>query len=394
MDVQADGNDSLSVSYETGGVVVEKPFAPWCSEVIFVEARVSGHATHADATDFTLSVSGIGEIPCQWMNSSGGGIHLVRFMLSPTGSDIRLAVKFRDKVIHSLATAIPFLDRSAFLRQLRVALPTVSCHMQGGTIACKTFVSSQARTLVATCELASAAGLAPLRELEPETRLLSRDGDIVDRWAVRLSNAQASGTMALVSTVLEGVPKKPGSWDVAWAAGEIELERSNIRSCNLPAFVRSLRMAPPRYFHKGASGACFILDCPVRLKKNELLGPVFGIQSSLAGIAGQLPVTIEALPKTGEPFPLHSNALIITDGLNLLAPGMLNADQIGQILGFRLMYRKQVLQACPADPRPAVRISSEGGFESPVSLGWTRESENQLRLLMDTLAARDQASRD
>ena len=69
---------------------------------------------------------------------------------------------------------------------------------------------------------------------------------------------------------------------------------------------------------------------------------------------------------------------------------MLDAGELGKILGFRLMYRKQVLQACPADPRPTVRISSEGGFDSPVSLGWTLESENQLQLLMDTLSAKNQ----
>jgi hypothetical protein len=54
------------------------------------------------------------------------------------------------------------------------------------------------------------------------------------------------------------------------------------------------------------------------------------------------------------------------------------------------MYRKQVLQACSSDPQPSVRISSEGGFDAPVGLGWNSESENQLLMLMQTLTSRTQ----
>jgi hypothetical protein len=69
---------------------------------------------------------------------------------------------------------------------------------------------------------------------------------------------------------------------------------------------------------------------------------------------------------------------------------MLGSDEVAQILGFRLMYRKQVLQACSSDPQPSVRISSEGGFDAPVGLGWNSESENQLLMLMQTLTSRTQ----
>jgi len=392
VDVQKDAKDALTISYETGGLVVKKPFAPWCAEWISVEARVSGQAETAQASDFVLSVSEIGEIACQQFSPGEGGVHLARFRFEPTGGEISFVVKFRDKALHSRPTVIPFLDRSAYIRQLNLLMPTVSCQFHGETVACKTYVSSQARNLVATCALVSEAGLAPLREFEPETRLLISEENLVDRWAIRLSNSQASGARALVSTVLDGVPKRAGSWDVVWAASEFELGRAEIAACHLSTFIKSLRMAAPRYFHKNASGGCSLLDSPVKLKKNEMLGPVFGIQSSLSGIAGQLPVTIEAIPKTGDPISLQVNTLMITDGFNLLAPGMLDASEVGKILGFRLMYRKQVLQACPADSRPAVRISSEGGFDSPVSMGWTRESENQLRLLMDTLSSRNEAS--
>ena len=390
MDVQKDAKDALVISYEAGGIVVKKPFAPWCAEWITVEARLSGQAEVAQASDFVLSVSDFGDVACQQFSPGEGGVHLARFRLAPTGKDISCVVKFRGKALHSRPNVIPFLDRSAYLRQLNLLFPTVSCQFHGETVACKTYVSSQARNLVATCALVSEAGLAPLRELEPETRLMLSEENLVDRWAIRLSNAQASGTRALVSTVLDGVPKRAGSWDVVWGAGSLELGRAEISACHLSTFIKSLRMAPPRYFHKNSAGVCTLLDSPVKLKKNEMIGPVFGIQSSLAGVAGQLPVTIEAIPKTGEPVSLQVNTMMITDGFNLLAPGMLDAGELGKILGFRLMYRKQVLQACPADPRPTVRISSEGGFDSPVSLGWTLESENQLQLLMDTLSAKNQ----
>ena len=151
MDVQKDAKDALIISYEAGGIVVKKPFAPWCAEWITVEARLSGQAEVAQASDFVLSVSDFGDVACQQFSPGEGGVHLARFRLAPTGKDISCVVKFRGKALHSRPNMIPFLDRSAYLRQLNLLFPTVSCQFHGETVACKTYVSSQARNLVATC---------------------------------------------------------------------------------------------------------------------------------------------------------------------------------------------------------------------------------------------------
>lgn len=384
--------EALSVFYEMGGLHVRRQVAPWCADAIWVEARVTGQQAGAKQADFTLHGDAVGEVPCTRFVPRDGGIHLARFRIDPPRRDCSFTVRFRGKALYSNPTVVPHLDRESFLGQVNVHFPTVYCQLHGETVSCARFVTSQTRNLVASCALVSEAGLAPLRELEPEVRLMFGEEAMIDRWPIRLSNAQATQTRAIVSMVLDGIPKRAASWDVVWATGESRMAKFEVASYPLTAFIKSLRMGAPRYFHKSATGACSVLDGPVKLKRGELLGPVFAIQSNLQGIAGQLPVVIEAIPKTGEPVPIHVNTMTITDGVNLLAPGMLPCDEINQLIGFRLMYRKQVLQACPADPRPGVRISSEGGFEAPIGLGWTMESENQLRLLLDTLSSQNRAA--
>ena len=81
VDVQKDAKDALVISYEAGGIVVKKPFAPWCAEWITVEARLSGQAEVAQASDFVLSVSDFGDVACQQFSPGEGGVHLARFRL-------------------------------------------------------------------------------------------------------------------------------------------------------------------------------------------------------------------------------------------------------------------------------------------------------------------------
>ncbi len=390
-EIKPDARDALTVSYETGGVRVRRAVIPWCTEAVLAEARLSGQANDILATDFTLGIEGRGDISAHQITPVEGGVSLAHFRFQPNfGQNMSLTVKFRGKALHARATVVPYLTREAFLAQLNVFLPTVSAQLHGETVACRGYVASQSKNLVATCALVSEAGLAPVRELDLETRLMVSEEILIDRWPIKLSNHQASGTRALVTTVLDGVPRRTGHWSIGWHSLDHTLSQNSLMAYGLPAFIRSLRMSPVRYFHQSASGIYSALESPVKLKKNEMLGPVFSIQSNLPGIAAQLPVIIEAIPKTGEPFTLKETTITITDGINLLAPGMLGSDEVAQILGFRLMYRKQVLQACSSDPQPSVRITSEGGFDAPVGLGWNSESENQLLMLMQTLTSRTQ----
>jgi hypothetical protein len=265
-ETKPDAKDALTVSYETGGVRVRRPCIPWCTEAVLAEARLSGQANDITAADFSLAIEGREEIPAHEISRADGGVSLAHFRFQPTfGQNMALTVKFRGKALHSRATQVPYLTREAFLAQLNVFLPTISAQLHGETVACRGYVASQSRNLVATCALVSEAGLAPVRELELETRLMVSEEILIDRWPIKLSNLQASGTRALVTTVLDGVPRRTGNWSVGWHSLDHTLSQNNLMAYGLPTFIRSLRLAPARYFHQSASGIYSALEHPVKL---------------------------------------------------------------------------------------------------------------------------------
>ena len=75
---------------------------------------------------------------------------------------------------------------------------------------------------------------------------------------------------------------------------------------------------------------------------------------------------------------LLEQEVLVTDGPTMVAPGTLDAADLGQVSGFELLAKGQPLGVLPLCPAPTATFTSEGGFKAPHEFPWSAAAEEEL----------------
>ena len=78
-----------------------------------------------------------------------------------------------------------------------------------------------------------------------------------------------------------------------------------------------------------------------------------------------------------EPVVLEQN-VVITDGPTMVAPGTLDAADLGQVTAFELHLKEQVLGTLSTSPIPVASFTGEGGFKPSPDFSWSAAADEEL----------------
>ena len=108
-------------------------------------------------------------------------------------------------------------------------------------------------------------------------------------------------------------------------------------------------------------------------------GPCFLVASQERGAAGLCRLTLFATtPGEGDPIPLASENVLVTDAPTAFAPGRFAATDITRVGAFELRLNDRVLGTASLSPVPPATLNAEGGFKPPPNFTWTTAAEEEL----------------
>jgi hypothetical protein len=383
---------ALHASYEKAGLVIHDQPIPWNAEAVLVEAQMRLSAnTGRRKADFQLCVPGQDPYPAENLRRQDGGEdrYRVAFRLPPPGVATTAELHFRDHVLGQVA--LPFLSRDEFLGNLRLQMPTLFVRLGAETVACQTFVSSQCKGLLASAVLNSPTSLVPLLDMDLQVEFRCERSGTATRVPACLCSSQLAGRQALVSVVPRRYPRRLGTWTATWQLANRTLASQRVRGISQHHFQRSLRISDTRFVVQTKEGVRLMRQVPP-LEKDGRVGPCFLVSSGEPGMAGQCRLQVAAqVPGAVAPPLLLEQEVLVTDGPTMVAPGTLEAGDLGQVSGFELTIPSArrpggkvlgVLSLCPA---PTATFNSEGGFKPPHDFTWSAAAEEEMNERLNRL---------
>jgi hypothetical protein len=372
---------ALHYSYERAGLDLPDQPIPWNAEGVRVEALVRlPPSIGRRKGDFSLRVLGGEMVPAEHLRRAedqGDDLYRVTFRLPPPKAALMVEVLFRDRILGQVR--LPFLTREEFLEGLRLELPTLFVRLGEESVACKTFVSSQCRGLIATAILSSPTSLAPILDLDLQVEFRSEREGTVFRVPACLSCSQLTGRTALLSVVPPRHPKRMGMWTVTWLVGDRELARQRIRGISQRQFQRSLRISDSRFVVQKDKGEFHSTLQPPALEAGTRIGPCFLVASSEPGMAGLCRLHISAQVSGAiQPPLLLEQRVRISDGPTMVVPGTLDAADLEQVSGFEVRVSGRSLGVLSLCPVPEATFTGEGGFKPPSDYTWSAAAEEEM----------------
>ena len=175
--------------------------------------------------------------------------------------EFRLPVPVRTQTaeIRSRGTSIsqvtlPLLREADFLQHLTVDMPTVGVVLGEETVACQSYVVTQAKGAVASAVLSSATSLVPLVHLQPTLEVQVEDRTAPLRLPLTLSGKQLAARQALVSAAIPKTSLKH-NWTAAWVvAGRVLAQQDSATGSARLLRWRLLRLIGVRYLVEGPDG--------------------------------------------------------------------------------------------------------------------------------------------
>ena len=174
-------------------------------------------------------------------------------------------------------------------------------------------------------------------------------------------------------------PKGLGGWSVVWRAGGRDLAAR--RAKRFPPGASRIRFASrmpdsssrKRPASRGSCGAAPAASAVDRF------GPCFLVASQERGAAGLCRLTLFATtPGEGDPIPLASENVLVTDAPTAFAPGLFAATDMTRVGAFELRLNDRVLGTASLSPVPPATLNAEGGFKPPPNFTWTTAAEEEL----------------
>jgi hypothetical protein len=370
---------ALHYSYEKAGLTIHDQPIPWNAEAVLVEAllRLPPGAGRRKG-DFFIRLPGQAPVPAEQLRrQEGDDRYALLFRLPAPTATAAAEILYRN---HALGrVTLPFLGREEFLQSLRLQLSTLFVRIGAENVACQTFVASQCRSLLASAVLFSPTSLAPVLDMDLQVEFRCERGGAAHRTPVRLSSSQLAGRQALLTVTPRRHPRRVGSWTATWMLGDRPLASQRLRSISLRQFHRSLRLSDTRFVVQTDLGPVRLARQAPPIQGKTRVGPCFLVSSSEPGMAGLCPVRVIAqVPGAVQPPLLMEQEVLITDGPTMVAPGTLDAADLGQVTGFELSVRGRPLGVLSLCPAPTAAFTSEGGFKPPHDFSWTAAAEEEM----------------
>ncbi len=371
---------ALHYSFEKAGLVLHDQPIPWNAEAVLVEASL--RLPTADVrrpADYLLLVPERDPVVAEGVRKQEGDDaqrYSVTFRLPPPPRTQTVTLQWRGQDLGQLE--LPLLSREQFLEGLRLQLPTLYVRLGSESIACKTFVPSQCKGLLASALLTSPTSLAPLADINLAVEFKS-ESDPAQRVAVRFNSSQLASRQALFTVTPLRHPRKLGTWTASWLLAERELARQEVKGISLRHFQRSLRVSGTRYVLQGPNGAVSLARTLPPPEQRGRVGPCFLVCSREAGMAGVCTLRVAALVSGAvRPPLLWEQEVLVSDGPILVAPGTLEAAELAQVHAFDLTMQGRSLSQLPLTPAPAATFTSEGGFRAPGEFTWSSAADDEL----------------
>lgn len=369
---------SMYYSSEKAGLVLQNQPIPWGAESVVVEALIRPPSSARKKIDYTLHLPGSDPIPAESIRKDeGSDKYRLFFRFAPPTATTTAQLFWRQHPMGKID--LPVLTPDEFVRDLRIHLPTVFVQIAGQNIAAQTFVANQCKALTATAIVRSSTGLAPLLDLGLRAIFRWERSGRADEVAAPLVASQLTGKEAIVSVSPPKLPRKAGEWSIAWKLGDHLLSQQRIRAVSPATFLKSLRIVDTRFIVDAEkSGMRFARQLPpvAELRK---AGPCFLVSSREPGMAGLATLHITAQVNGSIQSPLMlEQATLVTDGPTPVAPGLIDAVELAQVIAFELRLKKRLLGSLPLNPVPAATLTGEGGFKAPTDFLWNNVAEEDL----------------
>jgi hypothetical protein len=369
---------ALHFSYEKAGLVIADQPIPWNAEAVVVEAALHLPPSARRKDDFSLRCSHWRQpIPADSLrrDEQDQRYHLF-FRLPPPTHTLVVELCFRERTLETLM--LPTLTAAEFLAGLRIQLPTLSALLGGQAVACQTFVATQCQGLYANAVLASPTSLVPLTDLDVRVRFQHERVPEPRSVAVPVSSSQLAGRTALLAATPGKIGRRQGTWTATWSVGEQVLATQRVRGIGIKTFQRSLRVCDTRVIVDTGAGLQVRRQTPP-LAEVRRLGPCFLVASREPGMAGLCRLEVLAqIPGAVQAPIVMEQELLLTDGPTPFAPGLLLANELGQVSAFELRHKKLVLGTLPLCPAPAATFTSEGGFKPAPDFAWSAAADEEL----------------
>jgi hypothetical protein len=369
---------ALHYSYEKAGLTLNDQPIPWNAEAVLVEASLRLPAAARHRADYQLRLPNSTCVLAENLRrEESGDRYRLFFRVPPLTQSSTVEVLWRNVSLGQLT--LPYLGREEFLQQLRLLMPTLFVRLGDQTVACQTFVATQCKGLLASAVLASPTSLVPLLDLGLQVEFRSERGGVVQAVPAQLSSSQLSGRQALITLVPRRFPKRMGSWQATWMAGDYPLCTQRIRAISQRTFQRSLRISDTRFVVQTEKEGCQLRRQVPPLSAGDRVGPCFLVSSREPGMAGtcKLQVRAQVPGAVQQPLLMEQEALI-TDGPTMFAPGTLEHADLAQVTAFELKLKSHLLGAVSLSPAPSATFNNEGGFKAPESFIWTAAAEEEL----------------
>ncbi len=380
---------ALHYSYEKAGLTIHDQPIPWNAEAVLVEAILRFQAsTPRKKTDFQLHVPGQPPVTAESLRrQEAESLHRVFFRFAPPQETVTAELFCRTSRLGQLA--LPVLSRDEFLDQLRLQMPTTFVRLDNQSVACQTFVATQCKGLMTSAVLTSPTSLVPLLDLGLQVEFRSERGGAVHTVPAQLNSSQMAERQALITVVPQRFPRRIGSWTITWKLGERALATQRIRAISQRTFQRSLRVSDTRFVVKTVKGKVSVTRQMPLLEEVERAGPCFLVSSREPGMAGSCRLEVRVQVNGGVQSPVVlDQEVLITDGPTMVAPGTLDALELGQVTAFDLMMKSAQLGTLSTSPIPVATFNSEGAFKASPDFTWSNAADEELterlnRLLED-----------
>jgi hypothetical protein len=370
-------SQAVSYSFEKAGLTLHNQPIPWNAEAVLVEAQLYAKDQARRKADYSLRLTGQASLPADSLRrDETDGRYRLFFRFPPPRTTTTAELLWKGHTLGQLT--LPIIDAATFVAGLRLQLPTLAVRLGEQSVACQTFVATQCKGLVASAVLVSPTSLAPLADLGLHVEFrCEREGTMFD-VPVPLSSTQLAGRQAVVTAVPPRFPRRIGSWTATWRVADQVLAAQRVRAISQKTFLRSLRVSDTRFVVETKEGVTLRRQVPPPGEAVRV-GPCFLVSSREPGMAGLCKLQVHAqVPGAIAPPLLLEQALLVTDGPTIFAPGTVDATDVHRVTTFELRQRGDLLGVLSLCPVPTANFTPEGGFKAATDFAWTPTAEEEL----------------
>jgi hypothetical protein len=370
-------SQAVSYSFEKAGLTLHNQPIPWNAEAVLVEAQLSAKEPARRKADYALRLTGQAPLPADSLRrDETDGRYRLFFRFPPPRATTTAELLWKGHTLGQLT--LPVIDAATFVAGLRLQLPTLAVRLGEQSVACQTFVATQCKGLVANAILVSPTSLAPLADLGLHVEFRCERAGTTHDVPVPLCSTQLAGRQAVLTAVPPKFPRRIGSWTATWKAAGQVLATHRVRAISQKSFLRSLRVSDTRFVVETKEGVTLRRQVPPPGEAVRV-GPCFLVSSREPGMAGLCKLQVHAqVPGIISPPLLLEQALLVTDGPTIFAPGTIDAADAQQVTTFELRQRGELLGVLSLCPVPTANFTAEGGFKSPTDFAWTPTAEEEL----------------